>query len=83
MVRFFTSNPELIFQLSSMPATAKLVKVAEETARHLRMNVTRHPELMARVARNAKHALQQSSANLAEITAGKLNTAPAIEGDDN
>jgi hypothetical protein len=58
--------------------------VAEETAKHLRMNVTRHPELTARVARNAKHALVQSSANLAEITSGKVNTAAANEhSDDN
>jgi len=82
-VRFFTSNPDLIFQLSSMPATAKLVKAAEETAKHLRMNVTRHPELISRVAKNAKFALQQSSANLAPITSGKPNTAADGAGDDN
>lgn len=70
-VRFFTQNPELIYQLSALPATAKLVKAAEETAKHLQMNVVRHPELTSRVARSAKLALQQSSANLAAITAGK------------
>ena len=80
-VRFFTSNPDLIFQLSSMPATAKLVKVAEETAKHLRMNVTRHPELTSRVARNAKLALQQSSANLAPITSGKANSSANDDGE--
>lgn len=79
-VRFFTSNPDLIYQLSAMPATAKLVKAAEETAKHLRMNVARHPELAPRVARNAKLALQQSSANLAEITSGK--TASVAVGDE-
>src|SRR5207302_10986005 len=76
-VRFFTQNPELIYQLSTLPATHKLVKAAEETAKHLQMNVARHPELAARVARSAKLALQQSSANLAAITSGK----PAASGD--
>lgn len=79
-VRFFTSNPDLIYQLSAIPATLKLVKAAEETAKHLQMNVTRHPELTARIAKNAKLALQQSSANLAAITSGKPNAA---NGDDN
>jgi hypothetical protein len=80
-VRFFTSNPDLIFHLSSQPATAKLVKAAEETAKHLRMNVGRHPELAARVGKDAKLALQRSNASLAEITAGKVNAAPS--DDDN
>jgi hypothetical protein len=58
--------------------------VAEETAKHLRMNVTRHPELTARVARNAKHALVQSSANLAEITSGRSTPLPLTNhSDDN
>lgn len=80
-VRFFTQNPELIYQLSALPATAKLVKAAEETAKHLQMNVVRHPELAGRVARSAKLALQQSSANMAAITSGK----PVVNGanDDN
>ena len=78
-VRFFTGNPDLIYQLSAMPATAKLVKAAEETAKHLRMNVSRHPELAARVARNAKLALQQSSANLAEITSGRAASVATVD----
>lgn len=78
-VRFFTSNPDLIYQLSALPATAKLIKAADETAKHLRMNVTRHPELTTRVAKSAKLALQQSNASLAEITSGKVTTH---NGDD-
>lgn len=80
-VRFFTSNPDLIYQLSALPATAKLVKAADETAKHLRMNLTRHPELTTRVAKSAKLALQQSTANLAEITSGKVS-APTNGDDD-
>lgn len=82
-VRFFTSNPELIYLLSSIPATTKLVKAAEEAAKHLRMNVARHPELTNRVARNAKLALQQSNSHLAEITTGKLAPSQSADGDDN
>jgi hypothetical protein len=81
-VRFFTSNGDLIYQLSALPATAKLVKAAEDTAKHLRMNVTRHPELSSRIAKSAKLALNQSSASLGEITSGKLAT-PAAGDDDN
>ena len=74
-VRFFTSNPDLIFHLSSQPATAKLVKAAEETAKHLRMNIARHPELISRVGKDAKLALQRSNASLLAITTGKATSA--------
>ena len=80
-VRFFTSNPDLIFQLSSQPATAKFIKVAEETAKHLQMNTTRHPELASRVAKETKLALNRSAANLASITSGKkVDTAGDGDG---
>jgi hypothetical protein len=82
LVRFFTNNGDLIYQLSALPATAKLVKAAEDTAKHLRMNVTRHPELSSRIAKSAKLALNQSSASLGEITSGKLSTR-ALDDDDN
>jgi hypothetical protein len=79
-VRFFTSNPDLIFQLSSQPAAARLIKVAEETAKHLAMNTRRHPELASRVAKEGQLALKRSSANLSPITSGKAAT-PANGGD--
>lgn len=78
VVRFFTSNPDLIFTLSAQPATAKLVKAAEETARHLRMNTARHPELAPRIAKETQSALKRSSATLAQVT--HANTAAAITG---
>ena len=83
-VRFFTSDPDLIFELSSQPATAKLVKAAEEAAKHLRMNTTRHPELTTRVAKETQSALKRSAAHLAPVTAGKAEMAlTAGSGDDN
>lgn len=81
-VRFFTSNPDLIFHLSSQPAAAKLIKVAEDTAKHLRMNTARHPELTARVAKETQLALKRSAANLAPITSGKAVVAADNNGDD-
>ncbi len=81
-VRFFTNNGDLIYQLSALPATAKLIKAAEDTAKHLRMNVTRHPELSGRIAKSAKLALNQSSASLGEITSGKLATPAAGDSDN-
>ncbi|MDQ1629564.1 MAG: hypothetical protein QOI54_3308 [Actinomycetota bacterium] len=82
-VRFFTSNADLIFQLSSQPAAAKLVKVAEETAKHLLMNTTRHPELASRVAKETQLAMKRSAASLAPVTSAKKATADASDGDDN
>jgi len=76
-VRFFTSSADMIFAYSAQPATAKLVKAAEDTARHLRMNTSRHPELTKRVAREADLALNRSAAHLAPVTGGRTKRALA------
>jgi hypothetical protein len=86
MVRFFTSNPDLIFQLSSQPAAAKLVKAAEDASKHLQMNTRRHPELLQRVARETQSALKRSTAHLAPVAAARasdVGALPAGNGDDN
>jgi hypothetical protein len=83
LVRFFTSDADLIFTLSSQPAAAKLVRAAEETSKHLQMNTARHPELTARIAKETSSALKRSAAHLAPVTAGKpLAALPAANGDD-
>lgn len=86
MVRFFTSNPDLIFQFSSQPAAARVVKVAEETSKHLQMNARRHPELMLRIAKETQSALKRSTAHLAPVATAKPNgvgALPAGSDDDN
>jgi hypothetical protein len=86
MVRFFTSNPDLIFQLSSQPASAKLVKAAEDVSKHLQMNTRRHPELMTRIAKETQSALKRSQAHLAPVINGRpsdVAALPASNGDDN
>ena len=64
IVRFFTSDPDLIFELSSQPASLKFVKAAEEAAKHLQMNTRRHPELITRVAKETQSALKRSAGHL-------------------
>lgn len=81
-VRFFTSDPDLIFELSSQPAAAKLVKAAEETAKHLQMNTSRHPELTTRVAKETQSALKRSAAHLAPVTAAKSGGVALTAGAD-
>lgn len=86
MVRFFTSNPDLIFQLSSQPAAAKFVKAAEDASKHLQMNARRHPELMLRIAKETQSALKRSTAHLAPLATAKPNgvgALPAGSDDDN
>jgi hypothetical protein len=78
IVRFFTSDPDLIFELSSQPAAAKFVKAAEEAAKHLEMNTRRHPELTTRVAREAQASLKRSAAHLTPLTSVKPNETRAL-----
>ena len=78
VVRFFTSDPDLIFELSSQPTTAKLVKAAEDTAKHLQMNTRRHPELTTRVAKETQLAIKRSTAHLAPLTGAKPADARAL-----
>jgi hypothetical protein len=85
-VRFFTSDPDLIFELSSQPAAGKFVRAAEEAAKHLQMNTRRHPELTTRVSRETQSALKRSAAHLTPLTAAKVNDGralPAGSDDDN
>jgi hypothetical protein len=77
-VRFFTSEPDLIFELSSQPAAAKFVKAAEEAAKHMEMNTRRHPELTNRVAKETQAALRRSAAHLTPLTAAKASDARAL-----
>lgn len=86
MVRFFTSDPDLIFQLSSQPAAAKLVKAAEDASKHLQMNTRRHPELTLRVAKETQSALKRSTAHLAPVASARpsdVAALPAGNDDDN
>lgn len=83
VVRFFTQDADLIFELSSQPAAAKLVKAAEETAKHLQMNTKRHPELANRVAKETRSAIKRSEAHLAPVTASKTAALTSGNGDDN
>ena len=85
MVRFFTADPDLIFELSSQPASAKLVRAAEEVSKHLQMNTRRHPELTNRVAKETQSALKRSGAHLAPLTAatsadGRMLSAGSSNG---
>lgn len=82
IVRFFTSEPDLIFALSSQPAAAKLVRAAEDVAKHLQMNTARHPELATRVAKETQSALKRSAAHLAPVTTGK-SIGALTSGSDN
>jgi hypothetical protein len=85
-VRFFTSDPDLIFDLSSQPAAAKFVRAAEDAAKHLQMNTRRHPELTSRVAREAQSSLKRSAAHLNPLTSAKPSEARALAAgndDDN
>jgi hypothetical protein len=81
-VRFFTSDPDLIFTLSSQPAAAKLVRAAEEVAKHLQMNTSRHPELTGRVAKETQSALKRSAAHLTPVTSVKAAALTAGSNDD-
>ena len=78
VVRFFTSNPDLIFELSSQPATVKFVKAAEEAAKHLEMNTRRHPELTTRVAKETQGALKRSAAHFTPLTSAKPTDGRAL-----
>jgi hypothetical protein len=77
-VRFFTADPDLIFELSSQPAAVKLVKAAEDAAKHLQMNTRRHPELTTRVAKEAQGALKRSAAHLSPVTSAKPTDVRAL-----
>ena len=79
-VRFFTSNPELIFELSSQPASLKFVKAAEEAAKHLQMNTRRHPELTTRVAREAQASLKRSAGRLSGSHFGEVHRSQGLVG---
>ena len=83
-VRFFTQEPDLIFELSSQPAAAKFVKAAEEASKHLQMNTRRHPELTARVSREAQSAMKRSAAHLTPVTTARAGDTRALAagGDD-
>jgi hypothetical protein len=84
-VRFFTSNPEMVFEYSSLPAMAKMVRIAEGTAKHLEMNRKRHPELGARLAKEAKAALSRSASELTAITSGSSaarGTGAGVNGNE-
>ncbi len=74
--RFFTDEPEMISQYSTLPATTKLTKAADSVARHMQMALRRHPELAPAVARQVVTATKQAQASLAPVADAK--TAPAL-----
>lgn len=74
--RFFTDEPDLISQYSTLPTTAKLTKAADSVARHMQMALRRHPELAPAIARQVVTATKQAQASLAPVADAK--SAPAL-----
>jgi hypothetical protein len=73
----------MVFEYSSLPAMVKLVRVAEGTAKHLEMNRKRHPELAARLSKEAKAALSRSSELAAITSASSAARATGAAPNDN
>lgn len=80
--RFFTDNPDLINQHSTLPSTLKLTKAAESVSKHMQMATRRHPELAAAVARQVGTALSQTRAALAPVADAKAAHAAATPKSD-
>jgi hypothetical protein len=73
--RFFTDEPELISQYSTLPSTTKLTKGADSVARHMQMALRRHPELASTIARQVVTATKQAQASLAPVADAKTAAA--------
>lgn len=78
--RFFTDDPDLIAEYSTLPSTLKLSKAADSVAKHMQMALRRHPELGAKVARQVSHALKQSQTALAPVADQRASNGTAAVG---